>query len=128
MDFHRTNNVGFATFLLIFIILSVPSGKIQFGAAASRLLHDEQLLLEKFFRNLVNGSLRAPVPPIGGSPCTNIPGRGGGGGNGHCPNLNGMHFAGRHVVRTPSSSFPGSAVIDLPMAFSERKNNKQGTS
>lgn len=127
MEVHRTNNVSFVTFVFFCMVLCTWSGKIQFGAAASRLFHDEQLLLEKFFRHLVNGSLRAPVPPIGGSPCTNIPG-GGGGGNGRCPNLNGKHFAGRRVVRAqPPPPFPGRTVIDLRMAFSEKKNNKQDT-
>lgn len=100
MEFHRAN-VNFFTFLFIFTMLFTSS------AALRPLL--ERPLIKKYFGiwNLITESLaQGTVPPIGPSPCTNIPG-----GGGHCPNLNGMNFAGR-VARAPPPPFPGSDIID----------------
>ncbi|KAK3190267.1 hypothetical protein Dsin_029828 [Dipteronia sinensis] len=47
---------------------------------------------------------KGPVPPIGGSPCTFIPG-----GSGHCPSLNGKNFAG-YVNRAPPPPKPDTDV------------------
>ncbi|KAJ4722617.1 hypothetical protein OWV82_006085 [Melia azedarach] len=115
MEFHRTN-VSLLAFLLIFSIL-FSSSTIQLGAA-SRPLY-ENPLLKKYFPNLINQSLqRGPVPPIGGSPCTHIPG-----GGGHCPNLQGMNFAGR-LVRSP----PAAVIVDFPVASSKNKNRQDESS
>lgn len=116
MEFHRAN-VSFFTFLFIFNILFTSS-------AALRPLHEKPLIKKYYgFWNLINQSLdKGPVPPIGGSPCTHIPG-----GTGHCPNLNGMNFAGR-VARAPPPLFPGSNVIDFPVASPQNKNNEKDTS
>lgn len=115
MEFQRQSIISFFTFLFIFILFI--SCTIQLGAA-SRPLREK-----KYSGNLINQSLqRGPVPPIGGSSCTHIPG-----GSGHCPKLNGMNFAGR-VARAPPPPFPGSTIIDFSETSPNNKNNKQDTS
>lgn len=117
MEFRRTN-VSFFTYLFIFTILFASCSK-QFGAASRPLIE------KKYFENIINQSLqKGPVPPIGGSPCTHIPG-----GSGHCHRLNGMHFAGRVARAPPPPPFPaGRTVIDFSVSSQKSENNKQDAS
>ncbi|KAK9182788.1 hypothetical protein WN944_025934 [Citrus x changshan-huyou] len=72
MEFHRTN-IRFFTILFMFIILFASSSTMQLGSAL-RPLH-----AKPHIRNLISHAIlqRAPVPPIGGNPCSTIPGEGG---------------------------------------------------
>ncbi|GFP95887.1 hypothetical protein PHJA_001732900 [Phtheirospermum japonicum] len=73
------------------LILSVIILFAQLGTGSRILLHDHQrATLSNEKKGLFVISLqKGPVPPSGPSGCTYIPG-----GGGHCPPINGMHFAG----------------------------------
>lgn len=115
------SNSNFISFLFVFSILFFSSSTVQFCIAVRPLhgedIYEEETPLKKFFDGIKQSLQRGPVPPIGGSPCTYIPG----GGGGHCPSLTGsMNFAG-HVTRSPPTAPPAlrnAAVSEVP----EKKN------
>ncbi|KAL5851944.1 hypothetical protein ACOSQ3_007062 [Xanthoceras sorbifolium] len=108
----QSHKASLLPFLFIFTIL-FASSTIQLSAAF-RPLHDTEQLLKKYIPNL-QSLKRAPVPPIGGSPCTFIPG-----GSGHCPSLNGKNFAGHANRALPPPPANPRTVADFSVAASTK--------
>ncbi|KAF9660952.1 hypothetical protein SADUNF_Sadunf19G0017300 [Salix dunnii] len=82
----------------VIILAAIVLGSCSQQILAARPFSGERLLKQNLGN--IQSLNRAPVPPIGGSPCTHIPGHG----SGHCP-LGEMNFAGHDVARAPPA-FP----------------------
>ncbi|KAB5511919.1 hypothetical protein DKX38_028947 [Salix brachista] len=86
--------------MIIFAAIVLGSSSQQIFAA--RPFSGERLMKQNLGN--IQSLDRAPVPPIGGSPCTHIPGRA----SGNCPPLGEMNFAG--VAAQAPPAFPDAVV------------------
>ncbi|KAJ6761527.1 hypothetical protein OIU74_024222 [Salix koriyanagi] len=85
------------------IFAAVVLGSCSQQIFAARPFSGERLMKQNLGN--IQSLQRAPVPPIGGSSCTHIPGRG----SGQCPPLGEMNFAGHAGAQAPPA-FPDAVV------------------
>ncbi|KAJ6744388.1 hypothetical protein OIU79_030670 [Salix purpurea] len=89
--------------LTMIIFAAVVLGSCSQQIFAARPISGERLMKQNLGN--IQSLQRAPVPPIGGSSCTHIPGRG----SGQCPPLGEMNFAGHAAAQAPPA-FPDAVV------------------
>ncbi|KAJ6697439.1 hypothetical protein OIU85_003779 [Salix viminalis] len=88
--------------LTMIIFAAIVLGSCSQQIFAARPFSGERLMKQNLGN--IQSLVRAPVPPIGGSSCTHIPGRG----SGHCP-IGEMNFAGHAAAQAPPA-FPDAVV------------------
>ncbi|KAJ6296949.1 hypothetical protein OIU78_022634 [Salix suchowensis] len=89
--------------LTMIIFAAVVLGSCSQQIFAARPFSGERLMKQNLGN--IQSLQKAPVPPIGGSSCTHIPGRG----SGQCPPLGEMNFAGHAAAHAPPA-FPDAVV------------------